>query len=104
MHQQMIGSTAIVWKRSNLLLKIILAALIFFSVAAMSALGWVHTGIRAQTEALRREAIQLELENQTLERKIAALGTEASVRQIAKEELGMVSADTVLITPVKSTH
>lgn len=104
MHQQMIGSTAIVWKRSNLFLKIILAALIVFSVAAMSALGWVHAGIRVQTAELRREALRLELENQALERRIAALGTEASVRQIAKEELGMVPADTVLITPVQPTH
>lgn len=104
MHQQVIGSTAIVWKRSNMLLKVILAALIVFSVAAMSALGWVHAGIRSQTEELSREAQRLVIENQALNRKINALGTEASVRQIAKEELGMVPADTVLITPNHPTH
>lgn len=101
MAQQSIGQTTIVWRRSNPLLKGILAALIVFSMAALVALSWVGAGVRSQNKALEQEALKLEAENQGLERKIDALGTESSIRQIAKEELGMVEANTILIQPEK---
>jgi cell division protein FtsB len=43
------------------------------------------------------EAARLEQENAQLEQKIEILGSIQSAEQIAQEELGLVSPDTVLI-------
>lgn len=94
-----IGQTTIAWKRSNPLLKVILAVLIVFSIAAMTALGIVGADLRRQNRQMQQEALELETENEGLERRIDALGSESSVRQIAKEELGMVESGTVLLQP-----
>lgn len=90
---------AIVWKKSNSVVKWLLVVLIVFSAAALAALGWVHAGIRAQTQELSEQVLEMEIKNQALERRIDAIGTEQSIRQIASEELGMVSGNAVLIQP-----
>ena len=41
----------------------------------------------------------LEQENKDLETKISILGSVQSVEQIAQEELGLVSPDTIIINP-----
>lgn len=81
------------------LLKIVVAVLIMFSMAALIALGWVRTSIRNQTEDMRSQAAALEQENQDLEQKIGELGSVKSVQDIAQEELGLVNPDTILIQP-----
>ena len=80
-------------------LKIVLIALLVFSMAALIALRWVHNGIQAQTEALKDEAAAVENANTDLEDKIGALGSVQSVQDIAQEELGLVDPNTILIHP-----
>ena len=81
------------------ILKIILILLILFSIVALVALRWVHNGIRNQIDALKEEASGLEYANEVLEQKTQDLGSVQSIQDIAKEELGLVDPDTVIIDP-----
>ena len=80
-------------------LKIVLILLIVSCTAALAALRWVHNGIQAEIEGLRNTAAVVEYANRELERKKDSLGSVQSIEEIAKEELGMVDPDTVMITP-----
>lgn len=90
----------IVLRPSPMLLKIVLTVLIVFSIGALGAIRWVHLGLREQIGQMRQEAAGLELANEDLEDRQDALGTARSVEDIAKEKLGLVDPNTVLITPV----
>ena len=81
------------------ILKIILIVLILFSIVALMALRWVHGGILTQIDALKDEASGLEYANEQLEQKTEELGSVQSIQEIAKEELGLVDPDTILIDP-----
>ena len=84
---------------STTLLKIVVIVLIVFSTAALISMSWVRQSIQARTEAIRQEAIILEQENAELADKISMLGSVQSVEQIARDELGLVNPNTVLINP-----
>ncbi len=79
------------------ILKIILIVLILFSIVALIALRWVHNGILTQIEELKEDASGLEYANSELERKQEDLDSVQSIQDIAKEELGLVDPDTVII-------
>jgi len=89
----------VVIRQSPAALKIVLIVLILFSMVTLAALRWVHTGILEETENLREEASALEHANDRLEEKTDELGTVKSVEDIAREELGLVDPDTVIIDP-----
>ena len=80
-------------------LKIALFALILACVAALAALGVVQVRIHQQTQAALDQAAELEQENAELTEKRENLGSASSIQQIAKEELGLVDPDTILIDP-----
>ena len=79
------------------ILKIILILLILFSIVALVALRWVHNGILTQIDELKDEASGLEYANEVLDQKTEELGSVQSIQDIAKEELGLVDPDTILI-------
>ena len=81
------------------ILKIVLILLILFSIVALVALRWVHTGILDQIGELKDEASGLEYANEVLDQKTEELGSVQSIQDIAKEELGLVDPDTVIIDP-----
>ena len=89
----------VVIRQSPAALKIVLIMLILFSMVTLAALRWVHNGILAETENLRDEASALEHANTELEQKTEELGSVKSVEDIAREELGLVDPDTVIIDP-----
>ena len=89
----------LVVRSSSPALKIVMTVLIVFSMAALTALAWVRGSIRSQVEDLRQEAAALEQENRELQEKIDALGSVQSVQDIAREELGLVDPNTVVIQP-----
>ena len=93
----------VVLRRSPAALKIILIVLILFSMAALIALRWVHNGILAETDRLKEEAAHIENENQELIDKTKDLGSVQSIQDIAKEELGLVDPDTIIIDPHTET-
>jgi len=80
-------------------LKIVLVILILICTAALVALGTVRGRIEAQTQAALDQAAALEADNADLKEKTDQLGTSSSIKEIAREELGLVDPDTVLITP-----
>lgn len=86
-------------RSAPLALKILLALLILFSMAALTALRWVHLNLQEQTDSLLTEAAAVEYANSELERKKGELGSVQSVTEIAREELGLVGPDTVIINP-----
>ena len=89
----------LVVRSSSPALKIVMTVLIVFSMAALTALAWVRGSIRSQVEDLRQEAAALEQENRELQEKIDGLGSVQSVQDIAREELGLVNPNTIVIQP-----
>ena len=81
-------------------LKIILIILILFSMVALVALRWVHNGILEETDHLLDEAAAIEHANSQLEEKTADLGSVQSVKDIAREELGLEDPNSVIIEPI----
>ena len=80
-------------------LKIVFIALILVCAAALTALVVVHGRIRQQTQAILDQAAVLEHENADLAEKKENLGSSSSIRDIAREELGLVDPDTIIIEP-----
>lgn len=80
-------------------LKIVLIVLIVLSMAALVTLRLVHNGIQDEIQELKEEASQVEHANSELEQKLKDPDSVQNVLDIAKEELGMVDPNTVLIDP-----
>ena len=80
-------------------LKIVLILLIVFSIAALVGLRWVHNGLRDEIQDLKQEAAALEQDNADLQEKIDDLGSVQSVKDIARDEMGLVDPNTILIDP-----
>ena len=91
--------TKVVIRPAPNLLKVILIAVILFSMAALIALRWVHNGIVDETNKLKEEAAAAEFANEELERKKEELDSVQSIQEIARDELGLVDPDTILIDP-----
>lgn len=89
----------IVVRPSHPALKIAVIVLILFSMAALLALWWVNSAIGEQTEKLRAEAAAIEYANSELKDKVENPDSIDNVRDIAKEELGLVDPKTVVIDP-----
>ena len=79
------------WRSSSKLLKLVVAALL--------ALGWMGKGIAERTQAQKEAAAALEQENADLQEKIDKVDSVEGVRDIAREELGLVDPDTIVIQP-----
>ena len=93
------GQVRLVYKRSNNLTKIVVLCAIVLSTVTLVVLGSVINDTRAQADALRAQASRLEQSNSRLESLIDSLGTVAGIQQIAREELGLVDPDSVILTP-----
>ncbi len=95
------GKVRLVYKRSARLTKIVVMCAIVLSTVALLILGSMIHDIRGRRDALREQASRLEKENSRLTSLIDSLGTVAGIQQIAREELGLVDPDSVIITPGK---
>lgn len=89
----------LVYKRSNTLTKVAVCTAVVLSTAALLMLHSATLDAQANRDALQQQAQQLEQEKNQLSDKIDSLGSADSVEQIAKDELGLVDPDTVIITP-----
>ena len=83
----------LVYRRSPLILKILILVVILATAAALVSLRGLLIGYQEQRQALQSQAISLQQENARLTRYIAELGSEHSIRRIAEEELGLVDPD-----------
>ena len=80
-------------------LKIALIVLIILSMAALLALRLVHNGIQEEIQNLKDEAADYEHANSVLDEKMKDPESVDNIMDIAKEELGLVDPDTILIDP-----
>ncbi|MBQ9842655.1 MAG: hypothetical protein IJO31_00715 [Oscillospiraceae bacterium] len=97
--QTPIGKVKVVRRRSRLLTKVVVLAAVLLSVATLLTLLLVIQSTRAQTEALKTEAVQLNRENSRLELYIQELGTIKGIIRIAQEELGLIEPDSIILDP-----
>ena len=88
-----------VYRRSSNALKIFVAVIIVFGIVGLFVLRHGIASLEAQNAALEIQAQQLEQENAALQENISNLDTVQGVEQIARDELGLVDPDTVLIQP-----
>lgn len=89
----------IVVRRSPPALKIILSVLIVLSMAALIALRVVHNSIQGEIQNLKSQAAAVEYDNSVLDERMKDPASYENVVNIAKEELGLVDPDTILIDP-----
>ena len=97
--KKLFGKVRVVFHPSSRALKITIIVLIVFSIIAMTALSWVKISIQNRTEELRSEAAALEEENAALTEKIENPGALENILDLARELLGLVDPDTVIIDP-----
>lgn len=86
-------------RASPLALKVILTLLIVFSMAALVALRWVHQDIQNEIGVLKAQAAQIEYDNEILENRSRNVGSVATIEEIARDELGLVDPNTVVMQP-----
>lgn len=91
-----LGKVDVVLHSTSPLLKTLLIVLIVFSIAAMGALAWVQHGLRAKTEVMRQEALELQRENEIYQERIDNPDDFNILREMAEDELKMVLPDFVL--------
>lgn len=97
--QNFIRRTRLVFVRSSRLTKILILSAMAFSLVALAILRTAIGMGSNHLDSLRHQAAQLEQENSQLEQDIDSLGSLDSLQQIAKDELGLVDPDTVVLQP-----
>ena len=89
----------LVLRKSKPITKVAVAAALVLCTAALVVLQSATRDNRAQYEAMRIQAAFLESQNEDLAFSIANVGTVEGIERIAREELGLVFPDTVILTP-----
>ena len=89
----------LVYKRSSRLIKCVVLCAIVLSTVTLLTIQIQLQSAQARRDALQNQAAQLEQENGQLEENIDDLGSIDSVEQIAKDELGLVDPDSIILQP-----
>lgn len=89
----------LVFRRGSTPLKIAITAVVLLSIATLLVIWVFKEQAREDYQDHRDEAATLEQENARLKTYIDQLGTIRGIAQIAKEELGLVDPDTIIIEP-----
>ena len=79
--------------------KVMLIIALLFAMIALVTLRMKTIELEDRTEDLRQKAAALEQENTDLQENIDILGSVQSIIQIARDELGLVDPDTVILGP-----
>ena len=87
------------YRRTPTLHKVVVAAAIVLSSVTLISLRLVQWEAEEKLAELQQQAAILEQRNEELRQDIEGLGTTDSIREIAREELGLVDPDTILIEP-----
>ena len=96
-HKLQLGKVQIIFFKGNRRVLVPLILVLVLTAAALGTLRLVEYRMARQTEDLRTQAAQVAYENELLKQYTRELGSVKSVERIAREELGMVTPDTVLI-------
>ena len=85
------------YRRTPTLNKVVVAAAIVLSSLTLVTLRLAHWEAEEKLAELRQQVAAQEQRNEDLRHDIDELGTTDSVREIAREELGLVDPDTIII-------
>ena len=85
------------YRRTSALHKVVIAAAVVLSSVTLLSMRVAQWEAEDTLARLRHEAALLEQENEALRQDIDELGTTDSIRRIAREELGLVDPDTIII-------
>ena len=88
-----------VYRRSSNRMKIFVIVIIILGIAGLFMMRCALSDLNAENQALENQITQLELDNEDLAHKISIQGTKEAVIQIARELLGLVTPDTVIVQP-----
>ena len=97
--KRLLASTKVVYRKSTALTKIVVAAAVALSIAALLTLRIATDNTRQQTEQLRQQAITAEQEQRRLQEYLSQRGTVQEILRIAQERLGLAEPDSVIIQP-----
>ena len=89
----------LVFQRSRTLTKLLVLAVVVLSTVTLLALGSAIVKERDHLAASREEAIALEQENARYQQYIEELGTIRGILRIAREKLGLIKPDNLVIQP-----
>lgn len=92
-------SFKIVFRRSSIRTKVIVLVAVLLSLVTLVMLSAHLASEKEKAEALRQQAMALELDNSRLEQYIRELGTMDAVIRIAREQLGLIEPDSIVIQP-----
>ena len=85
--------------RSSNRMKIFVIVVIILGIAGLFLIRGALAAVNAANRDLANQAVLLEQENEELKGKISIQGTKEAVIQIARELLGLVTPDTVIVQP-----
>ena len=84
------------YRRTSALNKVVIAAAVVLSSVTLLSLRLVQWDAEERLADMHRQAAALEQQNNELRQDIDELGTADSIREIAREELGLVDPDTII--------
>ena len=85
------------YRRTPTLNKVVVAAAIVLSSVTLLSLRLAHWEAKARLAELTQQIAAQEQSNDALRQDIDELGTTDSIRESAREELGLVDPDTIII-------
>ena len=88
-----------VYRRSSNRMKIFVIVIIILGIAGLFMMRCALSDLNAENQALENQITQMEMENEDLAHKISIQGTKEAVIEIARELLGLVTPDTVIVQP-----
>ena len=97
--RKLLSQIKLVNKPSPRMTKVAVCVAIALSVVALLVLHSAALDAQAKADTWREKAQQLEQENDPLKAQIDSLGSLESIEQIAKDQLGLVDPDTIVIQP-----
>ena len=87
------------YRRTPTLNKVVVAAAIVLSSVTLVSLRLAHWEAKDRLAELTQQIAAQEQCNDALRQDIDELGTTDSIREIAREELGLVDPDTIILDP-----
>ena len=87
------------YTRTHPVTKAAVGALLVLSIAALIALAWTGSTLRAEIQQMKEEASQLVEENADLQKKTDDPDAVDVVEDVAQDELDIVKPNTVIIDP-----
>ena len=91
----------LIFRRGSLSLKIAVLAMVVLSAAALLTIWIQKEQAKKDRDELRAQAIAEEQKKNRLEDAVSKVGTLQGIFQVAREELGLVDPNTVIIEPAQ---